>query len=234
MHARDAAPDTGLTRIGLIDDVDAADAFAPQAIRDRDAALTAADDDDVVVDARARPHPIGRIAPGPTQRAARLRSELTPASARAGLVAGPLGRSGDLRERGRGAQAADGEHRRPAEADSAGRFGRAPRPAARWTSLRRSELSAGVRRSCGGSPRSRFSHATTGELVGAHYRMHARMNKYFGSACSATRTRARKHDPAESSTSHRTPPLVVLKTTRPPTIVSVGRICLMSAAGTVM
>ena len=76
MHARDAPPNAGLTRLGLVDDVDSADTFALQAIRDRHPALASADDDDVVVDAGTRAHPVGRVAPGPAQRAARLRRKL--------------------------------------------------------------------------------------------------------------------------------------------------------------
>ena len=72
MHARDRAPDAGLPRCGAVDDLDAAHAFAAELIRDRQAALAAADDDDVVVDAGARAHPVGRIAPDPALRVARL------------------------------------------------------------------------------------------------------------------------------------------------------------------
>ena len=76
MHARDRAPDAGLPRCGAVDDLDAAHAFAAELIRDREAALAAADDDDVVVDAGARSHPVGRIAPDPALRVARLLFEL--------------------------------------------------------------------------------------------------------------------------------------------------------------
>jgi hypothetical protein len=76
LHARDRAPDAGLAGGRPIDDRDAAHSFAAQQVGDRKAALAAADDDDVVVDACARPNPIGRIAPDPAHGAFGLFFEL--------------------------------------------------------------------------------------------------------------------------------------------------------------
>src|SRR5688500_10296111 len=108
MHARDVAPDAGIARLGAVDDVDAAHAFALQPVRDGDAALSAADDDDVVIGAGARAYPVCGIAPGPTQRVARLRLKLRSTVRAGGGGSGFRLRAG-LGEAGRGAQAANRE-----------------------------------------------------------------------------------------------------------------------------
>ena len=74
-HARDRAPDAGLAGLGAIDHVDLADSLALERVRDRQAAMAAADDHDVVVGSRARAHPVGGLASGPAQHAGRLRVE---------------------------------------------------------------------------------------------------------------------------------------------------------------
>src|SRR5690606_12956951 len=71
MHSRDRAPDAGSAGIGLVDHLDAADAFALQLIRDRKAALTAADDHDVVIDAVACADPVRGLGTEPALRVAR-------------------------------------------------------------------------------------------------------------------------------------------------------------------
>src|SRR5262245_46691339 len=113
MHARDAAPDAGLAGCGPIDDSDAADALAPQAVSDREAALAAADDDDVVVDAGARPNPINEIAPDPAQGVLDLLFEVL---SRVGeLQCRALRLSAERNDLGRGAEATDGQCGRAAK-----------------------------------------------------------------------------------------------------------------------
>jgi hypothetical protein len=106
MHARDRSPDAGIAGCGAVDDLDASDAFAFKAVGDRQAALAPADDDDVVVGAGSRPHPVGRVAPDPAQRVLRLRFEplcgISTNRRRDGL---PFG----LRELGCSADAANGQ-----------------------------------------------------------------------------------------------------------------------------
>ncbi len=106
MHVRDRAPDARLPCLGAVDDLDAAHAFAPKLVGDRQAALSAADDDDVVVDAGARAHPVRRIAPDPALRVARLCFE-----SRGRVGTGRNGGSGlrrGLCQARRSAEAADG------------------------------------------------------------------------------------------------------------------------------
>ncbi len=109
VHARDRPPNASLAGLGLVDHVDTADTFAAQAVGDGNAALPAADDHDVVVDARTRANPVGRVAACPAQNSARLRFELL-------ACASAFSRSNRLAarylcERGRRAQGANGQRR---------------------------------------------------------------------------------------------------------------------------
>ncbi len=109
MHPRNVPPDAGLAGLRLVDDLDA-DTLALELVADAKAAVTAADDDHVVIDAGSCADPARGIASAPAQRAGGLRLELL---ARRG---GRLGRRGaGLRQRGGRAHAADGKRGRAAE-----------------------------------------------------------------------------------------------------------------------
>ncbi len=75
-HACDRPPDASLARLGLVDDIDAPDTFAPQAVGNAQAGLAPADDYHIVIGAGPRPHPIGRVRSRPTQGALCLSREL--------------------------------------------------------------------------------------------------------------------------------------------------------------
>jgi hypothetical protein len=76
MHTSYRSPDSGLTRFGPVDNLNAADTFAFQAACDCDTTLPTTDDDDIVVGVRASANPIRRVALGPTLSTLRLRIEL--------------------------------------------------------------------------------------------------------------------------------------------------------------
>ena len=118
-----------------------------------DAALTAADDHDVVVDSGARANPVGRVAARPAQNAARLRFELF---ARARVLRVRCGAARSVRRPAR-ARPARSSRRRSAlprrGRSAAGRCGSVLRDLAVRASQDRSRFF--VRRTCGHSPRNR-------------------------------------------------------------------------------